>query len=133
MRQLTGVKQGMKESDRKELATHPGPESCGGIREGAHEALTGESTGEVSSHEINLNRLPTLLSKAEGNTADRDRASDPGNRRGRRPSAGVDVSRAGTGRSRSSPDEDGDPEGKSTAAAIVRSCLWACSPRNRPE
>jgi RNA-directed DNA polymerase len=110
MRQLTGVKQGMKESDRKEPATHPVPESCGGIREGAHEALTGGSTGEVSSHEMVQTRLPTLLSEAEGNTPDRDKASDPGNRRGRRPSARVDVSRAGTGRSRSSPDEDGNPE-----------------------
>ncbi len=44
---ITGKRQGMKESRRKEPATHPGPESCKGIRESAFEALTGESTGEV--------------------------------------------------------------------------------------
>lgn len=81
-----------------------------GIREGVPEALTRVSTGGVLSHEINLNRLPKLLSEAEGNATVRDNASGPGNRRGRRPSASVDVSRAGTGRSRSSLDEDGNPE-----------------------
>ena len=100
----------MKESNRKEPAIHPGPESCGGIREGAHEALTGGSTGEVLSHEIHISGLPPLLSEAEGETGDRDKASDPRNRRGRRPSARVDVSCAGTGRSRSSPEENGSPE-----------------------
>lgn len=100
----------MKESHRKEPATHPGPESCGGIREDVHEALTGGSTGEVLSHEILGSGLPTLLSEAEGNTGDRDKASDSRNRRGRRPSARVDVSCAGTGRSRSSPDGNGSPE-----------------------
>jgi len=31
----------MKESDRKGIANHPGPESCAGRREAAREALTG--------------------------------------------------------------------------------------------
>ena len=110
MRQITGKRQRMKESHRKEPAIHPGPESCGGIREDAFDALTGGNTGEVLSHEIHSIRSPTLLSEAEGNTTDRDKASDPGDRRGRRPSARVDVSCAGTGRSRSSPDENGSPE-----------------------
>ena len=110
MRQITGKRQGMKESHRKEPANHPGPESCGGIREGVSEALTGGNTGEVLSHEIHEIRSPTLLSEAEGNTADRDMASDPQDRRGRRPSARADVSCAGTGRSRSSPEQDGSPE-----------------------
>lgn len=109
MRQLTGKRQGMKESYRKEPATHPGPESCGDIRKDVPEALTGEDAGEVLSHEINTTGSPTLLSEAEGNTADRDMASDPRERRGRRPSARVDVSCAGTGRSRSSPEENGNP------------------------
>ena len=32
-------------------ASHTGPESCGGVREGAGEALTGESAGRVLSRE----------------------------------------------------------------------------------
>ena len=35
----------MKESDIEGLASHDGPESCAGVREGAGEALTGVRTG----------------------------------------------------------------------------------------
>ena len=35
------MEQGRKESDIEGLATHDGPESCVGAREGAGEALTG--------------------------------------------------------------------------------------------
>lgn len=35
----------MKESHGEELATHTGPESCIGVREGAGEALTGVRAG----------------------------------------------------------------------------------------
>lgn len=41
----------MKESHRKDLASHPGPESCAGARKGMGEALTGEDTGRVLSRE----------------------------------------------------------------------------------
>lgn len=41
----------MKESHNEGLANHDGPESCAGTREGAGEALTGESTGGVLSRE----------------------------------------------------------------------------------
>ena len=58
----------MKESRRKELATHPDPESCTDDRKVGREALTGESAGQVSSCEIKLPRVPTLLSEAEGIT-----------------------------------------------------------------
>ena len=44
----------MKESYRKGLASHPDPESCGGSREAALEALTGASAGWVFSSEILL-------------------------------------------------------------------------------
>jgi RNA-directed DNA polymerase len=37
----------MKESYSEEIANHTGPESCEGVREGALEALTGESTGRA--------------------------------------------------------------------------------------
>jgi len=41
----------MKESYVEGVASHNGPESCGGDREVAVEALTGESVGQVLSRE----------------------------------------------------------------------------------
>ena len=41
----------MKESYVEGLASHDGPESCVGIREGVGEALTGVQAGRVSSRE----------------------------------------------------------------------------------
>jgi hypothetical protein len=42
----------MKEPHTEGVATHSGPESCGGVRKGVTEALTGVRAGEVSSREI---------------------------------------------------------------------------------
>jgi len=56
----------MKVQHRKGIANHPGPESCGGAREGAIEALTGEGAGQPLSREIRATGAPTLLSEAEG-------------------------------------------------------------------
>ena len=56
----------MKVRHRKGIANHPGPESCGGVREGVIEALTGESAGQPLSREIRQSGAPTLLSEAEG-------------------------------------------------------------------
>ena len=58
----------MKVRYRKGIANHPDPESCGGVREGAIEALTGESAGQPLSREITQSGAPTLLSEAEGHT-----------------------------------------------------------------
>jgi len=58
----------MKVRYRKGIASHPDPESCGGLREEAVEALTGESVGQPLSREIRLSGVPTLLSEAEGHT-----------------------------------------------------------------
>jgi hypothetical protein len=44
----------MKESYVEGLAGHNGPESCGGVREDAIEALTGVRAGRVFSRENNL-------------------------------------------------------------------------------
>ena len=43
----------MKESYGKGLAAHTGPESCGGVRKGVVEALTGVRAGRVLSRESN--------------------------------------------------------------------------------
>ena len=75
----------MKEPHIEGIATHDGPESCAGIREGAGEALTGESAGGVSSREINTSRVPTPFLEAEGNTDDAAIARQHPTRRGRRP------------------------------------------------
>ena len=58
----------MKVRYRKGIANHPDPESCGGAREDAIEALTGESAGQPLSREIRQSGAPTLLSEAEGHT-----------------------------------------------------------------
>src|SRR3989442_6037466 len=42
----------MKVSSGEGIASHAGPESCAGAREGAREALTGGGTGRVLSREI---------------------------------------------------------------------------------
>jgi len=42
----------MKESYGKGLASHPGPEPCGGDREVAAEALAGANAGQPLSSEI---------------------------------------------------------------------------------
>ena len=67
----------MKESYRKGLASHPGPESC--VRAGncTGEALTGVRAGQVLSCEINLSGTPTLLTEAEG-TTERNAMASPG-------------------------------------------------------
>ena len=42
----------MQESYGEGVATHTGPESCGGVREDTGEALTGGGTGRALSREI---------------------------------------------------------------------------------
>ena len=55
----------MKESYRKGLASHPGPESCVGVGNCVGEALTGVHAGQVLSCEIRGSGVSTLLSEAE--------------------------------------------------------------------
>jgi RNA-directed DNA polymerase len=50
------------------MANHSGPESCGGAREGATEALTGETGRSGIEPRNQESGAPTLLSEAEGNT-----------------------------------------------------------------
>ena len=58
----------MKESYRKGVANHPGPESCVADRKVAIEALTGAHAGRVLSCEIIATSVPTSFRMAEGNT-----------------------------------------------------------------
>ena len=48
----------MKESHRKDLASHPDPESCGGSRKATVEALTGAHAGQPTSCEITFSGVP---------------------------------------------------------------------------
>ncbi len=70
----TGKELWMKEPYGEGPASHTGPESCAGSREGTGEALTGVHTGQVLSSEINCSRMPTLSPNAEGNTLQGDRS-----------------------------------------------------------
>jgi RNA-directed DNA polymerase len=54
----------------KGIAIHHDPESCGGTREDAVEALTWETAGQPLSCEIIYSGVPTLSCEAEGNTTD---------------------------------------------------------------
>jgi hypothetical protein len=58
----------MKEPYGEGVASHTGPESCGGGSDAIAEALTGVRAGQVLSREIHINsRVPTLWDVAEGN------------------------------------------------------------------
>ena len=59
----------MKEPYGEEVATHTDPESCGAVREGSTEALTGGSTGwAIEPRNSGRTGAPTLFRSAEGNT-----------------------------------------------------------------
>jgi len=88
----------MKESYRKGVASHPGPESCVASRKAAIEALTGGSAGRVLSCEIIATGVPRPFSMAEGNTGGCVIASIRWTLRSLRPLACMETPRAGTGR-----------------------------------
>jgi RNA-directed DNA polymerase len=76
----------MKESYAEGLATHSGPESCGGSRKGTVEALTGVRTGRVSSRQRSKVRDADAVGIAEGTTvAHRHREMRPGPARSQTP------------------------------------------------
>ena len=101
----------MKESHRKGLASHPGPESCVASRKAVIEALTGESAGRVLSCEIIATGVPTLFSKAEGHTRADGIASRCATPRSLRPLACTDTPRARTGRPHRCPTATSDRAG----------------------
>ena len=67
------------------VATHTGPEPCGGVREGDGEASAGECTGQPLSHESAIFPGADAVSEAEGDTTRHASASAWSARRGRRP------------------------------------------------
>ena len=52
----------------EEVANHSGPKRCGGTREGATEALSGETDRPGVEPRNQESGMPTLLSDVEGNT-----------------------------------------------------------------
>ena len=58
----------MKEPHRKDLASHPGPESCVGGSNAAGEALTGENTGREIELRNHCSEVPTMFTDWEGHT-----------------------------------------------------------------
>ena len=67
----------MKVLYEKGVATHFGPESCAGVREGVGEALTGERASRVLSREILLEfGVPPQSCYARGNTVLADKRKD---------------------------------------------------------
>src|SRR5664279_419101 len=68
----------MKVQHGQDLANHSGPESCGGAREGAAEALTGETGGSAIEPRNPKSGTPTPLSDAEGNMSQGDRCESWG-------------------------------------------------------
>src|SRR5262249_53834765 len=63
------MKEEMKELYTEGLASHGGPESCGGGRKGVSEALTGVRVGRLLSREISEDRGADTVVDVEGNTA----------------------------------------------------------------
>ena len=67
------------------VATHTGPEPCGGVREDDGEASAGECIGQPLSHESAITSGADAVSDAEGNMDGCAIASTRTARRGRRP------------------------------------------------
>ena len=93
----------MEESDAEGLATHGGPESCVGVREGAGEVLTGVRAGSAIEPRNQGSGVPTPLSEAEGNTVGSVSASCLRAPRGRRTGACTEPPCTRTGRSHARP------------------------------
>jgi len=89
----------MKELYTEGPAIHGDPESCGVGREAAIEALTGARAGWVSSRETRLFSDADAVLKAAGKTDGATSARSRTIRRGPRPHASAEPSRARTGRS----------------------------------
>ena len=99
----------MEESDIEGVATHGGPESCAGVREGVGEVLTGVRVGGAIELRNPWSRGADAVVKAEGNTGGGVIASRGGTPRGQRTQACVETPSARTGRSRDCPPRSSMP------------------------
>jgi len=88
----------MKEPYSKDLASHAGPESCGCVRKGVSEALTGGNAGRVLSLENAYMGAPTPWTYRKATSQMRAKASASRAPRGQRPRACADTPYTGTGR-----------------------------------
>lgn len=93
----------MKEPHAEGVATHGGPESCGGPRERSVEALTGARVGWAIEPRNQDSLDAHGVDMSEGNMAAGDSASLLLARRGRRPHACSEPLCARTGRSTGRP------------------------------
>ena len=93
----------MKESYVEGVASHNGPESCGGVRKGVGEALTGVRAGRVSSRERHTPGCRRRKEMRKATSAASLVARRDGTPRGQRPRACTETPCTGTGRSRVRP------------------------------
>ena len=93
----------MKVPRDESVASHIGPESCAGIREGSGEALTGESIGQPLSRERSFDPGADAVPMVEGNTAGRAIRERPVDPAWSKTLACADAPCTGTGRSRARP------------------------------
>lgn len=100
----------MKVLHSEGLANRADPESCGGGREAAAEALTGEATGRVLSRENDFFRVPTRWDTSEGHACCRVNASDSEALRGRSARACREAPRDGNREILELSGTDGGPE-----------------------
>lgn len=89
----------MRVSCDEGVASHIGPESCGGVRKGVIEALTGERAGWVLSPESFIVRSADGLRPSEGNTGRIASARSDRAPRGLRPHARTETPHTEAGRS----------------------------------
>lgn len=106
----------MEELHTEGAAIHGDPESCGDGRKTAIEALTGARAGWVLSRETRIFPDADALFPAAGNTEGTANARSPTIRRGLRPHASAEPSRARTGRSLGHPATMPGRIGKALAA-----------------
>jgi len=103
----------MKESYDEGVASHIGPESCGGVSNGAAEALTGERAGRVWSRENPKVQGANAVLRVEGNTERIDNARSVTTLRGQRPRARTGSTPHGNRESPYLPTVKRDPEAAS--------------------
>jgi hypothetical protein len=85
VRRETGKEQSVQVRYDEGVAIRIGPEPCVCAREGAGEASAGERIGQPSSRESHTLPGADVFIPTEGDMAERDSASVPWARRGRRP------------------------------------------------